>query len=78
MSPALGSVNLQIGGIDSASIVTVVRSRIKLKKLGGTLRLPAVKCMVGGVLKFTQIDRTIEMFPTAEEAVQGLPMVPKS
>jgi anti-anti-sigma factor len=64
--------------IDSAGIGTVVRGLIKLKKLGGTLRLAGVKGMVGGVLKLTQIDRTFEIFPTAEEAAQGLPLAPKT
>lgn len=62
--------------IDSAGIGTVVRSLSKLKKLGGTLRLAGVKGMVEGVLKFTRIDRSIEIFPTAEEAAQGLPLTP--
>jgi anti-anti-sigma factor len=64
--------------IDSAGIGTVVRSLLKLRKLGGTLRLAGVKGMVGGVLKLTQIDRNFEIFPTAEEAAQGLPLVPKA
>jgi anti-anti-sigma factor len=64
--------------IDSAGIGTVVRGLIKLKKLGGTLRLAGVKGMVGGVLKLTQIDRTIEIFPTADEAAKDLPLVPKA
>ena len=64
--------------IDSAGIGTVVRGLIKLKKLGGTLRLSGVKGMVGGVLKLTQIDRTFEIFATAEEAAQGLPLAPKT
>jgi len=64
--------------IDSAGVGTVVRSMIKLKKLGGTLRLAGVKGMVGGVLKLTQIDRTIEILPTAEQAAQGLPLAPKT
>jgi anti-sigma B factor antagonist len=64
--------------IDSAGVGTVVRGLIKLKKLGGTLRLAGVKGMVGGVLKLTQIDRTIQIFPTAEEAAQDLPLAPKT
>jgi len=63
--------------IDSAGIGTVVRSLLKVRKLGGTLRLAGVKGMVGGVLKLTQIDRNFEIFPTSEEAAQGLPLVPK-
>ena len=64
--------------VDSAGIGTIVRGLIKLKKLGGTLRLAGVQGMVGGVLKLTQIDRTFEIFPTAAEAAQGLPLVPKA
>ncbi len=64
--------------IDSAGIGTVVRGLIKLRKLGGTLRLAGVKGMVGGVLKLTQVDRTIQVFPTAEEAAQDLPLAPKT
>src|SRR5579863_9387522 len=64
--------------IDSGGIGTVVRCLLKLRKQGGTLRLAGVKGMVGGVLKLTQIDRNFEIFPTAEEAVQGLPLAPKT
>lgn len=64
--------------IDSAGIGTVVRGLTKLRKLGGTLRLAGVKGMVEGVMKLTRIDRTIEIFPTAEEAAQGLPPAPKA
>ena len=64
--------------VDSAGIGTVVRSLIKLKKLGGTLRLAAVTAMVAGVLNLTQIDRTIQIFPTAEEAAKDLPLAAKT
>ena len=64
--------------IDSGGIGTVVRCLLKLRKLGGTLRLAGVNGMVAGVLKLTQIDRNFEIFPTAEEAVQGLPLAPKT
>ena len=63
--------------IDSAGIGTIVRGLVKLKKLGGTLRLAGVKPMVAGVLKLTQIDRSIEIFATAEQAAESLPAVPK-
>jgi anti-anti-sigma factor len=62
--------------IDSSGIGTIVRCLTKLKKLGGTLRLSGVKGMVEGVLKLTQIDRVVEIYPTAAEASQGLPPVP--
>ena len=61
--------------IDSSGIGTIVRCLTKLKKLGGTLRLTGVKGMVEGVLKLTQIDRVIEIYPTASEASQDLPPV---
>jgi anti-anti-sigma factor len=64
--------------IDSAGIGTVVRSLAKLRKSGGTLRLCGVKGMVDGVLKLTRIDRSIEVFPTADEAAEGLPLAPKT
>jgi anti-sigma B factor antagonist len=64
--------------IDSSGIGAVVRALIILKKLGGTLRLAGVKGMVAGALKLTHIDRSIEIFPTAEEAAQGLPLAPKT
>jgi len=60
--------------IDSAGVGTVVRCLINLKKMGGILRLAAVTPMVAGVLKLTQIDRTIQIFPTAEEAAKDLPL----
>ena len=60
--------------IDSGGIGTLVRCLLKLKKLGGTMRLSGVKGMVAGVLKLTQIDRNFEIFPTAEEAAHGLPL----
>jgi anti-sigma B factor antagonist len=64
--------------IDSAGIGTIVRGLTKLRKLGGTLRLAGVTSMVGGVLKLTKIDRSIEIFPTAEQAAENLPAVPPS
>jgi anti-sigma B factor antagonist len=64
--------------IDSAGIGTLVRGLTKYKKAGGTLRLAGVKGMVGGVLKLTQIDRAFQIFPTAEEAAQDLPLTPKT
>jgi anti-sigma B factor antagonist len=61
--------------IDSSGIGTLVRSLTKLKKLGGTLRLTGVKGMVEGVFKLTQIDRVLDIYPTASEASQDLPPV---
>jgi anti-sigma B factor antagonist len=61
--------------IDSSGVGTIVRCLTKLKKLGGTLRLTGVGGMVEGVLKLTQIDKVIEIYPTAPEALQDLPPV---
>jgi len=62
--------------IDSSGVGTLVRCLAKLKKLGGTLRLTGVKDMVEGVLKLTQINKVIEIYPTASEASRDLPRVP--
>jgi anti-sigma B factor antagonist len=62
--------------IDSSGVGTLVRCLAKLKKLGGTLRLTGVKGMVDGVLKLAQIDRIIEIYPTASEALRDLPPLP--
>ena len=62
--------------IDSSGVGTLVRSLTKLKKLGGTLRLTGVKGMVEGALKLTQIDRILEVYPTASEALRDLPPAP--
>ena len=61
--------------IDSSGIGTIVRCLTKLKKVGGTLRLTGVKGMVEGVFKLSQIDRVLEIFPTASEALKDLPAV---
>jgi len=62
--------------IDSSGIGILVKCLVKLKKLGGTLRLTGVKGMVEGVLKLTQIDRVLGVYPTASEALRDLPPVP--
>ena len=61
--------------IDSSAIGTFVRCLGELKKSGGGLRLSGVKGMVEGVLKLTQIDKVIEIYPTVTEASHGLPPV---
>jgi anti-sigma B factor antagonist len=62
--------------IDSSGVGTIVKSLTKLKELGGTLRLAGVKGMVEGALKLTQIDRVLEIYPTAAEALRNLPPLP--
>jgi anti-sigma B factor antagonist len=62
--------------IDSSGVGIIVKSLTKLKELGGTLRLTGVKGMVEGALKLTQINRIIQIYPTASEASQNLPPLP--
>lgn len=62
--------------VDSTGIGTIVRLLSRLKKGGGTLRLTGVKGMVEGVLKLTQVDKIIEIYPTVAEASPDLPPVP--
>jgi anti-sigma B factor antagonist len=59
--------------IDSSGVGNIVRSLAKLKKSGGMLRLAGVQVMVQGVLKLTQVDRVIGIFPTALDASQSFP-----
>lgn len=70
------SIILDMAGvdhIDSAVIGQIVKSFTKLQRSGGTLRLAALSPMVEGVLKMTQVNRVISIFPTAAEAAEGLP-----
>ena len=70
------SIILDMSGvdhIDSAVIGQIVKSFGRLQKSGGTLRLAALTPMVEGVLKMTQVNRVISIYPTAAEASEGLP-----
>jgi anti-sigma B factor antagonist len=51
--------------IDSAFVGQIVKSFTKLSQSGGALRLAAVKGMVEGVIKMTQLNRVIQIYPTA-------------
>lgn len=59
--------------IDSAFVGQIVKSHARLMKLGGGLRLAGVKGMVEGVLKMTQINKVVAMYPTVHEASQDFP-----
>jgi anti-anti-sigma factor len=59
--------------IDSAFVGQIVKSFSQLSKSGGTLRLAAVRGMVEGVLNMTQVNRVIQIFPTAEAASENFP-----
>lgn len=59
--------------IDSAAVGCIVRSFVRLRNSGGTLRLAGVKGMVEGVLKLTHVDKLIGVYPTAMDASQDSP-----
>jgi anti-sigma B factor antagonist len=59
--------------MDSAAVGQVVKSYSNLKKSGGGLRLAGAKGMVEGVLKLTQVNKVIGIYPTVEEAAQDFP-----
>jgi anti-sigma B factor antagonist len=66
----------KVDHIDSAFVGQIVKSFSRVKKAGGTLRLAAVKGMVEGVLKMTQIDKVISIFPTVAAACEDFPGQP--
>jgi anti-sigma B factor antagonist len=55
--------------VDSAGLGEMVRCLSRLKAAGGTLRLAGAHGMVEGVLKLTQINRAIAIYPTVSDAV---------
>jgi anti-sigma B factor antagonist len=56
--------------IDSAVVGQIVKSHSTLSKSGGGLRLAGARGMVESVLKMTQVDRVIPVYPTALAASQ--------
>ena len=63
----------KVDHIDSAFVGQMVKSFSRLKKAGGMLRLAAVRGMVEGVLKMTQVDKVIPVFPTVPAACEDFP-----
>jgi anti-sigma B factor antagonist len=59
--------------IDSSVIGLIVKSHSRLKKSGGELRLVVAGGMVEKVLKLTQINRVITLYPTTKDAVTNFP-----
>jgi anti-anti-sigma factor len=57
-----------VNHIDSAVIGQIVKSHSSLRRSGGVLRLAGVSSMVYGVLQMTQVDKVIEIYPTALDA----------
>jgi anti-sigma B factor antagonist len=60
----------KVDHIDSAFVGQIVKSFSSLKKVNGKLRLACVKGMVEGVLKMTQVDKVIPVFPTVSSACE--------
>jgi anti-sigma B factor antagonist len=60
----------KVNHIDSAFVGQIVKSFSRLKKAGGKLRLAEVKGMAEGVLKMTQVDKVIPIFPTVTAACE--------
>jgi len=50
--------------IDSAFVGQIVKSFSRMKKAGGKLRLAGVTGMAEGVLRMTQVDKVVPIFPT--------------
>jgi anti-anti-sigma factor len=57
-----------VNHIDSAVVGQIVKSHSSLRRSGGVLRLAGVSSMVYGVLQMTQVDKVIEIYPTALDA----------
>jgi len=57
--------------IDSAVVGQIVKSHSVLTRSGGALRLAGPQGMVASVLKMTQVDKVIPVFPTALAASEG-------
>jgi len=58
----------RVSYVDSSGVGAIVKCFCTLKKSGGSLRLAGVKGMIANVLKMSQVDKIIEIYPTAVEA----------
>ena len=59
--------------IDSAVVGQIVKSHSVLSRSGGALRLAGPHGMVESVLKMTQVDKVIPVYPTLLAASQDFP-----
>ena len=67
-------VVLDLSGVsrmDSGGLGKIVNCLSRLKVAGGTLRLAGATGMIQGILKLTQVDRLMKIYPTAREASQS-------
>jgi anti-sigma B factor antagonist len=60
-----------VSKVDSGGVGKIVNCLSRLRVAGGTLCLAGVSGMIGGVLKMTQVDRLVKIYPTAAEAAQS-------
>jgi anti-sigma B factor antagonist len=67
-----------VSKLDSGGLGKIVNCLSRLKLAGGALRLAGVKGMIGGILKLTQVDRLMKIYPTALEASESFSDVHES
>ena len=61
-----------VSHIDSTGVGIIVMCFGKMKKAGGDLRLAGARGLVEEVLKMTEIDSILPLYPTAEAAAAGV------
>ena len=62
-----------VAKVDSGGVGKIVNCLSRLRVAGGTLHLAGVTGMVSGILKITQVDRLVKIFPTAADAAKNFP-----
>lgn len=62
-----------VSHIDSAAIGSIVRCFSRLKSSGGYLRLAGCSGMLESSIKLTQLDKILELYPTAAAASENYP-----
>jgi anti-sigma B factor antagonist len=60
-----------VSKVDSGGVGKIVNCLSRLRVAGGSLALSGVSGMIGGVLKMTQVDRLVKIYPTAAEAARS-------
>ncbi len=74
LGQSVNRVILDLTGVqhlDSAGVGRIVACVSKLKKSGGGLRVAGAGGMVEKVLKMTQVDKVVGLYPTAAAASEG-------
>jgi anti-sigma B factor antagonist len=60
-----------VTNIDSTGIGIIVVSSGKIRKAGGEMRVAGASAHVYGVLRMTNIDQIVALYPTVEAAAAG-------